>query len=127
MIKLTSTTSASVITAMKFVFSRHGIPQTVVSDNGPQYDFNEMKEFASLYGFNHVTTSPYFPQSNGFAERMVKTVKKLLNGASDMFMALLSYRSTPLPWCKFELLMDRRLKTHTTDQRVTDSQLAKFD
>ena len=73
-----------------------------------------MKKFTSLYGFNHVTTSPHFPQSNGFAKQMVKTVKKLLNGASDMFMALLSYRSTPLPWCKLspaELLMGRRLKT----------------
>ena len=113
-IRLTSTTSVSVIAAMKSVFSRHGIPDTVVSDNGPQYDSKEMKEFASLYGFNHVTTSPYYPQSNGFAERMVKTVKKLLNGTSDMFMALLSYRATPLPWCSLspgELLMGRRLKT----------------
>ena len=62
-IRLTSTTSVSVIAAMKSVFSRHGIPDTVVSDNGPQYDSKEMKEFASLYGFNHVTTSPYYPQS----------------------------------------------------------------
>ena len=113
-IRLTSTISVSVIAAMKSVFSRHGIPDTVVSDNGPQYDSKEMKEFASLYGFNHVTTSPYYPQSNGFAERMVKTVKKLLNGTSDMFMALLSYRATPLPWSSLspgELLMGRRLKT----------------
>ena len=78
-IRLTSTTSASVISAMKSVFSQHGIPHTVVSDSGPQYDSNEMKEFASLYGFNHITTSPCYPQSNSFAERMVKTVKKLLN------------------------------------------------
>ena len=60
---------------MKSVFSQHGIPHTVVSDNGPQYDSNEMKEFASLYGFNHVTTSPYYPQSNSFAERMVKATE----------------------------------------------------
>ena len=113
-IRLTSTTSGGVITAMKSVFSRHGIPQMVVRGNGPQYDSNEMKEFVSLYGFNHVTTSPYFPQSNGFAQRMVKTVKKLLNGTLDMFIALLSYRSTPLSWCKLspaKLLMGRRLKT----------------
>ena len=36
MIKLTSTTSAAVIKALKSVFSRHGIPETVRSDNGPQ-------------------------------------------------------------------------------------------
>ena len=60
-IKLNSTTSTSVITAMKLVFSRHGIPH--VSDNGPQYDSVEMKQFASTYGFNHVTSSPYYPQT----------------------------------------------------------------
>ena len=113
-IKLTSITSTSIISAMKSVFSRHGIPHTVVGDNGPQFDFTEMKEFSSRYGFNHITTIPHYPQSNGFAERMVKTVKKLLSGTSDMFMALLSYRATPLPWCNLspaELLMGRRLKT----------------
>ena len=66
-IRLTSTTSASVISAMKSVFARHGIPSTVVSDNGPQYDSAEMKTFASLYGFKHITSSPHYPQSNGQA------------------------------------------------------------
>ena len=56
-IRLTSTTSASIITAMKSVFSRHEISHTVVSDNGPQHVSAEMKKFSSLYGFNHVTTS----------------------------------------------------------------------
>ena len=58
-IRLHSTTSASVISAMKSVFSRHGIPSTIVSDNGPQYDSAEMKAFASSYGFKHITSSPY--------------------------------------------------------------------
>ena len=55
-IRLTST-SASIITVMKSVFSWHGISHTVVSDNGPQHVSAEMKKFSSLYGFNHVTTS----------------------------------------------------------------------
>ena len=41
-------------------------------------------------------------------------VKKLLQGSKDPFLALLSYRTTPLPWCNFspaELLMGRQLKT----------------
>ena len=33
--KLASTTSSSIITALKAVFSRHGIPEVVRSDNGP--------------------------------------------------------------------------------------------
>ena len=44
-IKLNSTTSTSVITAMKSVFSRHSIPHIVISDNGPQYDLVEMKQY----------------------------------------------------------------------------------
>ena len=47
---------------MTSIFSRHGIPRTVVSDNGPQYNSAEMKDFASSYRFKHVTSSPYYPQ-----------------------------------------------------------------
>ena len=89
-IKLNST-SASIVSAMKTIFSRHGIPQTVISDNGPQYDSSEMKQFSLTYGFKHVTSSPYYPQGNGHAECMVKTVKSLLRQTSDMALTLLSY------------------------------------
>ena len=112
--KLTSLTSASVITAMKAVFSRHGIPTTVVSDNGPQYSSQEMREFAESYGFTHITSSPHYPQVNGEAERAVRTAKNLLKESPDPYMALLSYRATPMPWCKLspaELLMGRCLRT----------------
>ena len=111
---LTSTTSSSVINALKAIFSRHGIPSEFVSDNGPQFDSREMKEFASKYNFIHTTSSPHYPQSNGLAERTVKTVKKLIADSPDPHLALLSYRSTPLPWCELspaELLMGRRLQT----------------
>jgi len=55
-----------------------------------------MIQFAEAYGFAHVTTSPYYPQSNGQAEHTVRTIKSLLANAQDPYMALLSYRVTPL-------------------------------
>ena len=119
-IRLTFTTSASVIFAMKSVFSRHGIPNTIVSDNGPQYDSTEMKAFAASCQFRHITSSPHYPQSNGLAECMVKTMKGLLQDSPDIFVSLLSYRATPLPWCGLspgELLMGRRLKTDVPETR----------
>ena len=36
-IKLKSTTSSRAIKALKSIFSRYGIPETVISENGPQY------------------------------------------------------------------------------------------
>ena len=113
-IKLTSTTSTMVIAALKSVFARHGIPETLRSDNGPQYASEEFTRFASSYGFCHITSSPRYPQSNGQVERMVQTIKRMLKKSSDPHVAVLSYRATPHPWCGFspaELCMGRRIRT----------------
>ena len=80
-----------------------------------------MLVLASLPQFRHTTSSPHFPSSNGQAERAVKQVKHLLKRADDPFLALLSYRSTPMPWygkSPAELLMGRNIRAnlpHTTD------------
>ena len=113
-IQLNTTTSESIIRGLKSVFARHGIPEILISDNGPQYSSSEFAQFSESYGFAHLTSSPHYPQSNGHAERAVKTVKKLLKETSDQYLALLSYRSTPLPWCGLspaELSQGRRLRT----------------
>ena len=111
---MTTTTSRSVIQALKSVFARHGIPEVVVSDNGPQYCSQEFKEFAMTYGFHQETSSPRYPQANRQAERTVQTVKKLIRKSDDPYMALLSYWATPFPWCGLspaELLMGRQVRT----------------
>ena len=77
-VKLTSTTSLNIIDALKDIFARHGIPETVVSDNGPQYSSLEFFQFSQKYNFQHITSSPYYSQSNGHVERGVQTVKKTL-------------------------------------------------
>jgi transposase InsO family protein len=49
--KLHSTSSNAVINHLKSIFARHGIPQTFISDNGPQYCGNAFREIAKSYGF----------------------------------------------------------------------------
>uniref|UniRef100_A0A1A7X3E1 Gypsy retrotransposon integrase-like protein 1 n=1 Tax=Iconisemion striatum TaxID=60296 RepID=A0A1A7X3E1_9TELE len=111
--KLTPTRSEDVIVHLKSIFSRHGIPELFYSDNGPQFSSQQFRDFASTYGFRHVTSSPRFAQSNGEAERHVQTVKQLLKKASDPYLALLAYRATPLAngYSPGQLLMGRRLLT----------------
>ena len=58
--------------------ARHGIPEEVTTDNGPQFDSRAFRKFYQDYQFNHVTSSPYYPCGNGEAECVVKTIKGLL-------------------------------------------------
>ena len=93
-------TSRAVINALKEIFAEYGIPDTVRSDNGPQYSCELFATFMSEWNINHVTSSPHFPESNGFIERTIQTIKQTMKKArqsgSDMSMALLSLRTTPI-------------------------------
>ncbi len=60
------------------MFARWGCPDTLVTDNGPQFGGQQFQDFANAYRFRNITTSPYFPQSNGEAERAVQTTKHIL-------------------------------------------------
>ena len=90
------TTSSDVILHLGSIFPRHGIPETVESDNGPQYASYEFARFASEEGFIDCTNSPRNPQGNGKAERTVPTVKAMLKKSVDPYIALLTYRMTSL-------------------------------
>ena len=93
---LSDTSSETVIRHTKSIFARHGVPEVVVSDNGPQYRAEKYQQFTKDYSFTHVTSSPYYPQGNGDADRAVGTIKRLLEKEEDLYLALLAYRSTPL-------------------------------
>lgn len=47
----------------------------IISDNGPQFIAKDFKEYIRLMEITHVTTSPYYPQSNGKLERYHRTIK----------------------------------------------------
>ena len=85
-----NSTSATVISALKQLFGEHGIPCKLLFANVPQYNCVEFRTFAADWGFKHVTSSPRYPQSNGFAEHMVQTVKKTMLKAKAE-----QYRSIP--------------------------------
>lgn len=76
-VKITNmTTTELTIAILDELFARHGIPITLVSDNGPQFTSADFKDFLQNSGVKyHKLTAPYHPVTNEQAERYVQTVK----------------------------------------------------
>jgi hypothetical protein len=140
-----STTSEKTIDKLRCIFSYTGLPEELVSDNGPQFTSVTFKDFMKTTGIKHTLTPPYHPSSNGQAERAVQIVKNALKArikdnstrintlSLTHLLAdfLLKYRITPhtttgIAPC--ELFMNRQLRTRLSlvkpskDSKVKDSQ-----
>ena len=88
-----------------------------MTENGPQFASEEFARFAQKYDFEHVTSSPNYPKSNGKVESAVKSAKRMLKktreSGADQYLALLDIRNTPtkdLP-SPAQRLMNRRTRT----------------
>ena len=115
---LSETTSEAVINKLKHHFARHGIPDIVISDNGPQFNSERFKNFSNNWSFKHEPISPGNSKANGAAEAAVKIAKRLMkkckNAGEDPYIALLNLRNTPtegLDTSPTQRLMSRRTKT----------------
>ena len=114
-------TSAVTINKMKLSFSTLGLPEILVTDNGPAFASQEFAAFVKANGIKHITSVPYHPASNGLAERAVQTfkaaMKKLKTGALEdrVMKFLFKYRITPQSTTgqsPSDLLFGRRLRSH---------------
>lgn len=110
-------TATEVIEKLKVIFSTHGIPSVFVSDNMP-FNSKYFKTFSKDWGFQLITSSPHYPKSNGLAERAVGICKNMLkkcnDSSSDIYLALLEYRTSPLSGINLspsEILNNRILRT----------------
>ena len=102
-----STTSKDTILQLKTIFSIEGLPETIVSDNGPQFASVLFSDFCRTNGIDHLSAAPFHPASNGEAERFVQTFKKAMlknvEGrvqttsvvTEKLHLFLSTYRSTP--------------------------------
>ena len=56
-------------------------PQEVFTNSGKPFASKEWYTSANKHGFKHTTSGPYYPQSKGFKEQNVDTIKRTLNTA----------------------------------------------
>jgi len=121
-IPMHTTTSERTMVALRTLFTTHGLPEQMVTDNGPQFISDEFEQFCGGNGIHHIRVAPYHPSSNGKAERFVQTFKAAMiksqkggsNWEKNLATFLLTYRitthaTTGLAPC--ELLMKRQLRT----------------
>ena len=110
-----NTSANTLIRAMKPEFARHGIPDELITHNGPQFESHEYSRFAREYGFTLVKSSPYCSRGNGKTESARK-IAKIISKKSrkeDPYLALLAYRNTPQQGYNYspaQRLMSIRLK-----------------
>ena len=93
--QLDNTLSTTIVNLTKAHFARHGIPLRCLTDNGPQFVFHEYQTLAQTFGFENVTSSPYWSRRNGKAEAAVNDAKSLLKKSQDVYLALFNIRNTP--------------------------------
>ena len=83
--------------------SRFGVPSQVHTDQGKQFEAQLFQEMCAILGIDKTRTTPYWPQSDGFVERLNRTLEDLLSKLVDcnqqnwdacLQLAMLAYRSS---------------------------------
>ena len=102
-VKMSTTSAKATVTTLRDIFSRHGLPEIIVSDNGPQFTATEFEQFCTSNGLLHRTSAVYKPSTNGQAEHVVQILKSAIKQAhltnADVATVianhLLVYQTTP--------------------------------
>ena len=76
------TTATRTIEELRSIFACWGLPEQIITDNGPQFTSEEFQKFVCSNGIKHSRTAPYHPQSNEAAERFVQTFKQAMKKMS---------------------------------------------
>ena len=82
-----STTAEKTIKVMRTLFESYGIPEQVVSDNGPQFTLDEFAEFMRRNGIKHIRTTHIILQPTGWLNVSFKHSKepyKQVNRVADL-------------------------------------------
>ena len=82
-VPLVTKSAKEVAAALGKIFCEHGIPQTVLSDNGTEFRNKVVKELASMLQFKHATIAVHHPASQGLVERKNQAIMIALRQLND--------------------------------------------
>ena len=84
------------IEALKYIFCDIGAPDKLISDNASYFVSEEFEDFMMKCIILHITLSPQFPHGYAHAEKAVHVVKQIYLKASDIILAQLLLKMTPI-------------------------------
>ena len=64
-------TTRSVLRELLPMFARFGLPDVLVTDNGPQFASAEFAVFVKQKGITHVTSSPHYARATANEQRQI--------------------------------------------------------
>ena len=120
--EMSQTTADKIIALLRHLFALYGVPDRIVSDNGPQFVTEDFAVFMKSNGAKHLQCSPYHSASNGAVEKFVKTFKQAMRASQQDGLTpqhqlenfLLTYLSTPHATTNVapcDLFLGRRIRT----------------
>lgn len=80
---LRTITTPAVMRALVQLFSRVGIPDEILTDQGTNFTSRLMQLFQKQLGISAIQTTPYHPQTDGLVERFNQTLKRMLQKFVD--------------------------------------------
>ena len=105
-----------VLNALKDVFNNFGIPEVIISDNGPCYKSQEFNNFCFKFDIVHQTGASYNHQANSITDCAIKTINhSMIKNQNDTWLALLILKLTPISGIDrspAELLCNRKFRTN---------------
>ena len=75
---LNQTAKTIVDVFLKHVILRHGVPDKILTDQGPCFEASITAELCKCLGISKLRTSPYHPRTNGQVERFNRTFKQFV-------------------------------------------------
>ena len=96
-------TSEKTIECLETIFARHGLPEVLVSDNGPNLVSEKFKALLKENGIKHQRVTTRWAQENGKVERQNRSILKRLQLAlaegkdwrRELLRYMAVYRKTP--------------------------------
>ena len=68
---------------LRHVYSKHGLPTSIVSDRGSEFTSHFWRSLSTLLGIENHFSSAYHPQSDGQTERINQVLEQFLRGYSN--------------------------------------------